>query len=290
MDRRYLYSSIRLRTRDNNIASWTSFDIGTSFSKTLLVKRFLPTIPAAELYSISRSVLYTVLVRATTQSRVNGASASTVIFLSIVINETEGFLIVPQSVVPSSMCSLTIIFENSVELPAIKIFESSSGWAVAKYDPDLIEGSIERAIFSDIKFEAGDRITIYGLGRFGGNPCAVNSTVTHIQPLETDYHSNVFHHPIHLEVLHLEHRKSCSSGVLLDDTGKVVGLWLPFFTNDSWSCSYVGVPISFSMPALEELQRGVLPQEPRLLDVLLERVSKNDATAFGVSEGMRSVG
>lgn len=253
MDRRYLHSPMRLRTRGDNIATWTSDDIETSSSMAPLVKRSLPTIPAAELYSINRPVPYTVRVKATTQRRVNGAPEGTVTFLSIVVNEIKGWVIIPQALVPSSMCSLTIIFEDSVELPATKVFEDISGWAVAQYDPDLIEGSIERAIFSDIELKAGDKTTIYGIGRFGGTPCAVDSTVTHIQPLEIDYNPNVFHHPIHLEVLHLEQRKSCDSGVLLDDTGKVVGLWLPFFLNDAWSVSHVGVLVSLLKPALEGL-------------------------------------
>jgi len=100
----------------------------------------------------------------------------------------------------------------------------------------------------------------------------------------------VFHYLIHLEVLHLEHRKFRAFRVLLDDTGKVVRLWLSFFLNDVWSTSYVGVSISLLKLAFEELQRGFLSQEPKLLDVLLKKISKNDATAFGVLEGMRAMG
>ncbi len=222
IDRQESHSPMRLRIRDENIATWTSYDIGTSSPVAQLVKHSLPTIPASEL-STNRPVPYTVRVRATTQRRINGAPEGTMTFLSIVVNQIKGWVVIPQAMVPSSMCSLRVIFEDSVELPATKVFEGTSGRAIAEYNPDLIEGSTERAIFSDTELKAGN---------------------------------------------------------------KVVGLWLPLFLSDAWSTSYVGAPVSLLKPALEELQRGSLPQEPRLLDVLLERISKNDATAFGVPEGI----
>ena len=88
---------------------------------------------------------YVVRVEATTQSRVNGAPAGTVTFLSILLNEIEGFIVFPQAWVPSGLCKLTVTFEGSVQLPKTKVFESASGWAVAKYDPNLIEGRVKRA-------------------------------------------------------------------------------------------------------------------------------------------------
>jgi len=132
-----------------------------------LVKHSLSPIPASEL-STNRPVPYIVRVRATTQRRVNGAPEGTMTFLSIVVNQIKGWVFIPQPMVPSSMCSPRVIFEDSVELPATKLFEGTSGWAIAEYNPDLIEGSIKRAIFSDTEFTAG------GLGRFGGNPCTVD--------------------------------------------------------------------------------------------------------------------
>ncbi|KAL8900575.1 MAG: hypothetical protein Q9207_005636 [Kuettlingeria erythrocarpa] len=140
-----------------------------------------------------RPVPYTVKVRVTTQSRINGTLPYTISFLSIVVNEIEGF----------------------------------------------------------------------------------------IRPLENDYVPELFHYPIHLEVLHLEHGKGCFSGVLLDGAGNVTGLWLPYFCGEHIS---VGVPVSRLDPLLESLQKGVVPKAPRLLDVLLEKVPRHSAVAYGVPE------
>ncbi len=289
MDRHYLYSAMRLWVRGDNIATWTSTDIESSSTVAPLVKRFLPNISVAEPRSVNRPVPYTVRVKATTQSQVNGAPAGTKIFLSPVINEMVGWIVVPQAFAPSSLCSLVVIFEESIELPATKVFASTSGYAIAQYDPGLIQGTIERATFSDVEYQAGDKITVYALTNGRGTPCALDTTVRYVEPLSNNYDPEVFHHPIHVEILHLHHNTSLTSGVLLDNTGKVVALWLPFIQSENDSPIYVGVPISLLGPEIEQLQRGTLPEEFRLLDVLLEKVSKNDVTALGVPEGMRFI-
>lgn len=278
---------MRLWVRGDNIATWTSTDIESSSTVAPLVKRFLPRI--AEPCSVNRPVPYTVRVRVTTQSQVNGAPAGTKIFLSPVINEMLGWIVVPQALAPSSLCSLVVIFEESIELPATKVFVSTSGYAIAQYDPALIQGAIERATFSNVEYQAGDEITIYALSEDRGTPCALDTAVRYVEPLCNDYDPEAFHHPVHVEVLHLHKSTSFTSGVLLDNTGKVVALWLPFIQSGNDSPIYVGVPISLLGPEIDQLQRGSLPQEFKLLDVLLERVSKNEVTAFGVPEGMRAI-
>lgn len=78
------------------------------------------------------------------------------------------------------MCSLIIIFENLIELLAIKIFEDILDWAIAKYNLNLIKKSVERTIFNDIEFKIDDKIIIYEIDRFEDNLCIINSIVTHI--------------------------------------------------------------------------------------------------------------
>lgn len=200
IDRRCLYSPTRLWARSNKFATWTSVDLQTDSSKGVLEKRSLPSSSATLHPHVKRRpVPYSVRVKAATQGPINGALPSKANFLSIIVNKTEGFVIVPQAVVPSSIGSITIVFEGSIELPATKVFESTSGWAIAKYDPALIEGQVEPATFSDIPFEIGDKTRIYGLNGHGDHPCMVEATVTQIAPLPNVYDTSIFHHPIHLE-------------------------------------------------------------------------------------------
>ena len=289
IDRRFLYSSMRLWIRSGNIATWASANIESSSTMVPLAKRFLPKISTAEPRSVNVPAPYTVRVKATTQRRINGAPRGTRTFLSIVINEIEGFVMIPQAWAPSTLSSLAVVFEESIELPATKVYESTSGWAVAKYDPGLIQGAIERATFNNVEYHPGDKIIIHALSGGRRTPCAIHTTVRYVEPLTNEYHSDVFYHPVHMELLHLQHSTSCTPGVLLNDTGQVVALWLPFLQRDDGLPTFAGVPISLLGSELDQLQRGTLPQERRILNVLLERVSSNDAAAFGVHEGMEII-
>ena len=257
---------------------------------TPLVRRILPSDSVNESHAAEKSSPkpYTVKLKAMMPRRINGASAEKKSYLRIVINETVDFVLISQTAVPFSMCVLSIIFDDSIELPATKVYEDASGFAVTKYNLALIRGPITCVTFNKREFKVGDKTTIYGLSRTKTESCAVESIVANIQSLKNTYDLGYFYSPLHMEVLHFGRRNNCSAGVLLDDSGKVEGLWLPFLLDED-DMTYVGVPLSNLMPALEKLQQGSLSSESRLLDVLLERVCKNDVTPFGVPGGMTPV-
>ncbi len=96
MDRRHLYSPIRLRIRIAEIATWISIEIENRSSRASLVKLFLLSTSTRERFSVNRSVPYVVRVEATTQGQVNGATEGRVTFLSVVLNEIEDYIIISQ--------------------------------------------------------------------------------------------------------------------------------------------------------------------------------------------------
>ena len=280
MDSRCWLTPMRLRTPANN---WRSEDIelqlGASTPLTALEKRNLLTSPIAD--EQMRSIPYAVRVVAMMPQKINGAPGNRMDFLGIIMNKIEGFVIIPQAIVPSTMCSLQIVFGESVEIPAIKRYQSALGFAVAQYDPELIKGTTYAAVLSDKGLGVDDTTTIYGLHCDLQRRRAVKATVKNIEPLLSAPQMPLFHHPVHVEVLHLEERSGCGFGLLMDDDGKLEGLWVPF--NLDGGVEYVGMPLAALRPDFEQLQQGRLPKEPRLLNVLLDKICKNDA--FGVKEG-----
>jgi len=90
----------------------------------------LPKISVAEFCLINRSVLYTVQIKITIQNQINKISADTKIFLSSVINKIIDWIVVPQAFALSSLYSLIVIFEKSIELPATKIFANISDYTI----------------------------------------------------------------------------------------------------------------------------------------------------------------
>ncbi len=106
----------------------------------------------AESRSIKRSVLYIIQVKITTQNQVNRISIDTKIFLNSIINKILDWIVVLQVFALSSLCSLIVIFEESIKLSATKIFVSISDYAIAQYDSDFIQETIERAIFNNVEY------------------------------------------------------------------------------------------------------------------------------------------
>jgi hypothetical protein len=131
-------------------------------------------------FLINRFVSYIVQIKVTTQRQINDALKDTIIFLSILINKIKDWVIILQAIMLFSMCSLIIIFKNSIKLFAIKIFEDILNWAIAKYNFNLIKKSIKHIIFSDIEFKINDKIFIYEIDCFEDNLYTIDLIVTHI--------------------------------------------------------------------------------------------------------------
>lgn len=248
-----------------------------------LPSQALPT-KIAECHPIVRKIMPKVVqVHAQTPYGTNGARLQYIQCMGLVINATAGFVITARSFIPSTMCNLRIVFADSIEVPATKVYDHALGFTVVRYDTSLIKGSIGSVTFSTRVPKAQDKMTIFGPEINGSGPCPMETTVTSIGPLTGEHGCDHFYHPINMEVLHFKKETCGGAGVLLDDDGDVQGLWLPF---NVAKIKWVGVQLSWLMPAFEMLQNGTLPPECRMLDVELGTVHKNDVQVFGVSEGI----
>ena len=278
-----------LRSRkDDDIGSWHLTDLGPAPTAAPLPSQALPTKPMAERYPIVRKIVSSIVqVHARTPYKTNGAYNEDMSCAGFVINANEGFVITARSFMPSTMCILHIVFADSIEVPATKVYEHALGFAVIRYDTSLIEGSIGSVTFNPKVPKAQDKMTIYGPDINGSGPYPMETTVTSIGPLTGDYKCERFYHPINMDVLHLkaDDARFGGAGVLLDEDGDLQGLWLPFYITDN-GIKWVGVQLSLLLPTFEKLQKGILPPECRMLDVELETVHKNDVQVFGVSEGI----
>ncbi len=285
VDRHWLRAHMLLRARDENIASWSIRDLGPAPPAVPLVKQVLPSGPATECHHAVRKIVTNLVqVRTRIPYETSGAPHEKRTFLGLVISANAGFVVIPRSFNPSDLCDLSVVFRDSVELPARMVYEHALGFAVIQYDTSLVQGPTRGVTFSKRELKVEDKTTIYGLNRDGSGPCAVSTAVTSIGPLIGEYEPELSYQPINVDVLHLEKDSICDAGVLLDDDGDVEALWLPFLTVPFET--HVGVQVSLLTPAFEKLQQGILPQECRMLEVELAKVHKSDVQVFGVSKGM----
>ena len=261
---------LRIR-KDNDPATWQTEDLGSAPAADPSPCQTLHLKPMAEHYpDVPKILANMVEVHAQTPYNTNGARRSYFHCMGCVINANEGFVITALSFMPSTMCILHVVFEDSMEIPAVKVYDHALGFTVIRYDASLVKGSISSITFSSKMPRVQDKMTIYGANIENLGPCPLEKTVTSIGPMTHDYKSKYFYHPLNVEVLHFE--KDCSiggAGVLLDDNGDLRGLWLPFFLQ---SIEWVGVPVSLLLPALKTLQRGALPPDCRMLDAELDTI------------------
>ena len=289
MNLRWLHSQMKLRIRNDSIASWINSNLELTSFAISLVRRILLSNSINENHVIERSNLksYTVKIKVMMSRQINDASIEKKSYLRIVINNIVDFVLIFQIAVSFNMCVLSIIFDDSIELSATKIYENASSFVVAKYDLTLIEESITCVIFNKREFKIDDRTTIYDLNRTKTESCAIKSTVINIQSLKNTYELDYFYSSLHMKMLHFERRNNCNVEVLVNYNEKMKKLWLFFLLNEDMT--YVDVSLSNLMSTLKKLQQESLSSKSRLLNVLLERVCKNDVTSFDVFEDMTLV-
>lgn len=262
-----------LRTREEDIATWTSTDLCIAAPST---EESLPY----------KALASAVQVHVRNPDRVNGAWAEEDKLLGLVINADHGFVIVPRSFCPTDMCEVTITFlGDSDDIDAKIVYEHALGFVVVQYDTSGTEGRVKNATFSQRKLKTADETRIFAFNGAGPGVCTTKSAVAAIGSFEIAYGPERFYQPINTEVLHLETGVTCRAGMLLDDKGDIDGLWMTFFGFES--ISQVGVPASSLMPELECLQQGELPKECRMLDVKLTKGDRSDLRAVNISAGMR---
>ena len=223
-----------------------------------------------------------VYVHARTPYKTDGTRSQDVKYMGLVINASEGFVITAQSFIPLKLCILRLVFADSIEVPAKRVYDHALGFTVIQYDTSLIKGSIGRVSLSQKVPKVQDKITIYGPEIDGSGPYPTEVTVKCIGPMTGDYECYEYYHPINVDVLHLEEQTLRDTGVLLDENGDLQGLWLPFHVDDD---KWAGVPLSLLLPVFDKLQQGLVPPECRMLDVELEAIHKDDVQVFGVPEG-----
>ena len=273
-----------LRSRDKDLALWKTQDLGPAPPIQPLTRQILRTKPIAdESPIIERAKSVHVTVHARTPYLTNGAWRSYMRCAGFVINPDVGYVVTARCFMPSTMCNLQVVMADSIELPAVKIYDHNLGFTIIKYDPSLLEGRIGAMTFNLKEPKVQDKLILFGPEGSGG-PCLIEVTVQSIGPFLPEYSGRYFYNPINVDIMHMKEEGLGGTGVLLDSNGDVRGLWLPFLKGKVFG--WKGVQLSLLWPAFESLLGGSLPPECRMLDMAFEVLCKNDARVFGVSQGI----
>jgi len=144
---------------------------------------------------------------------------------------------------------------------------------VIKFDSSQIECKLRNATFGQGVLKENDSTTIYGRWQR-----KVETTVRRVEPMFGS--RDPLQTPMNTEVIHLNAYNPPSFGVLVDNNGDAVALWLLIWSNGNMKS--VGVSVHLLMPVIESLQHGILPAECRMLAAIFDTIDKVDARAFGM--------
>ncbi|KAL9125648.1 MAG: hypothetical protein Q9217_005172 [Psora testacea] len=195
-------------------------------------------------------------------------------FDGLVINVSEGFVLISKANCLSIMCTIMVIVEDE-EIPAKIVYDHALNVVVIQFDSSHVECKLRNATFGQGVLKENDLTKIYG--RWGRK---VEATVRCIEPMSGS--ANPSQPPMNAEVIRLNASNPPAFGVLVDDDGDAVALWLPIWSNGEMKS--VGISVHLVMPIIKSLQQGILPVECRTLAASFRKIDKVAARTFGVPQ------
>lgn len=184
----------------------------------------------------------------------------------LILDSSNGFVLVSRSVVPHSFGSILITFAEIVDLPAKPIFfHPTHNYAIIKYDPSLIDPRLVSQVeLCEDEIAHGESVNLIGL-KCNLRPVFVSTTVTDMSPMFVPYFSTPRYRAINFNGIHVDTliAQQCLTGFLANSEGKAKAVCLSFLREIKKVKSdveyLVGIESRCVIPVLRRLQSGGSP-------------------------------
>lgn len=226
----------------------------TEVSRDAATVRF-PDYGNAVMDRIARS---TVFVEFDMPYLVNGVNAANYYGTGLIVDAKEGLVVVDRNTVPVSMGDIRLTFGGSVQVEGHVIYvHPLHNLAVIEYDPALLgDTPIASASLSSRPASPGENVSVAG---FRPNQVLQRQgeKVQDISPIQLPLSSSFQFRESNLSVINLENAPE-GDGVLLDDNGRVLGMWSSFAYQSGRGVSqtYAGVPAMYIDEVLQLARKG----------------------------------
>ncbi|CAB72237.1 serine protease, involved in lipid metabolism [Schizosaccharomyces pombe] len=297
IDRHWL-KAFRMVTRNDETGLWDFKNLGdplpaepskpctTSIPK-LNVENFGPT---ANIINCFVKVLYYMPLH------LDGSRKSRKKGTALVLDKDKGLAVTSRSTVPYDLGDLTITVADSIQIPAEVVhLHPTQNLAFIKYDPKLLgDTPIQAAKLKDYYVSQGDPVNFFGFNS-KSRVVAAKTSVTDVITMVIPSSPMPRFRAINFESITVESNLStqCGSGVLTDDDGLVVALWLTHYgeqTSRGTDVKYhLGLASPVVLSTLRRLQSGV-NVNPRILNVEFRAIQLAQARSLGLpAERIRKI-
>ncbi|MEP7246905.1 MAG: trypsin-like peptidase domain-containing protein, partial [Gammaproteobacteria bacterium] len=177
----------------------------------------------------------------------------------LVVDAERGLVVVDRNTVPVSMGDVTITFAGTLQVPArVTYIHPLHNLALVQYDPKLIGTTpVKSAKLAPRDIGAGEQVWVVGMGT-DSELRARSTEIAEVEPLVLPLSRTMRFRDSNLEGIELVNPPTDYDGVLLEKSGRVIGLWSSFAYENGRELTQDnrGVPIDLVEDMLKRVQTG----------------------------------
>jgi S1-C subfamily serine protease len=282
MDRRWFPG--RHCTRDDLMGVWDCKDLPAG-PKSKPLQASNTEFPRFKDRRLKRTAASLVLVSFDMPFSVSGITERNYHGTGLVVDAERGLVVVDRNTVPVSAGDVSLTFAGTLEIPGHVVYiHPLHNLAIVAYDPKLIGNTpVKTARLRMRNLNVGDEISVVGFGADG----VLHTRTTDIAdtaPLQLPLSRTMRFRDSNIEGMELVNPPLDFDGVLIEKSGRVVGLWSSFAFESGREVAQDnrGVAIDLVTEMLTRVQTG---QPLHSLEVEFEPVPLSSARELGLSSG-----
>ncbi len=256
MDRRWFPA--RHCVRDDTVGLWPCADLapGPAPKPPDGGSMELPTFTDPRLANIAPSL---VLVSFDMPYSVSGITERNYHGTGLVVDAERGLVVVDRNTVPVSVGDVSITFAGTLQVPGHVVYiHPLHNLALVAYDPKLLgKTPVKSAKLAPRDIASGETVWVIGLG--ADSQIRSRSTeIAEVEPLQLPLSRTMRFRDSNLEGIELVNPPGDYDGVLLEKTGRVIGLWSSFAYENGRELAQDnrGVPIDLVEDMLTRVRTG----------------------------------
>lgn len=271
---RHWYTSFKLAVRNDTTGLW---DFTTLQKEALPPAALVPQnakyvdIPFSDpsRAECSKLVRSFVQVRTLCPSGVDSHPFKKDIGYGVVVDSTNGYVLVSRRYVPHYMCDIFVVFAESIDVAGEVVFlHPHLNYAIIKYDPKLVLADVQSPKFSETPLKRGDDLFFIGYN-YNLRVVTDDVKVSSISSLNVTANSIApRYRGTNLECILLDSKLTheCNTGVLVDNDGTLRAFWLSYLGESNELSFKMGLDVTDVLSILKSLQANHIPKSLRMLD------------------------